>query len=113
MRRERRRYSPAARRRSFSLSAAHGPGGAAESALARVFHFHEHEGLAIPGDDIQFAAARALVKVARHDGEALPAQEAVRQILAAAAVRLFRRGVPRSVPVASGVRQAVQRINYR
>ena len=49
------------------------------------------------------------MKVACHDGETLPAQEAVREILPAAAMRLLRRGVAGSITVARGVRQAVKR----
>src|ERR1017187_4222921 len=97
----------------FLLIGSNRPAGTAEFRAGAGFHFHEHEGLAAPGDDVQLAAAGALAKVARHDGETLPAQEAVRQILAAAAMRLLRRRGAGAVTVSRGVRQAVKRNSRR
>src|ERR1022692_92146 len=57
-----------------------------------------------------------LARYAGQDGRCYPAvetQEAVRQILAAAAMRLLRRRVAGSVTVARGVRQAVKRNSRR
>ncbi|MGD0360603.1 MAG: hypothetical protein ABSC93_07010 [Bryobacteraceae bacterium] len=67
----------------------------------------------VPGDYIQFASSGALVEVAGHDGKAVAAQVAVREIFSAAAVRLLRGGVAGAVTVAGGVGQTIERYGLR
>ena len=71
-------------------------------------HFHEHEHLAVPSDDVQFAHAGTRPVVPRHDNEASLLQVPVREILAASAAGLVSLPDSAPAPMAQGVRGAVE-----
>ena len=95
------------------LIGADGAGGAAEIGVGAGFDFDEDEDVAVAGDDIQLAAAGALMKIAGYHGETAAAEKTVGEIFAAAAMRLLHGGMRGSVAAADGIGQAIKTIRRR
>lgn len=86
----------------------HGAGGTAEFGAGARLHFDEDNGVAVTGDDIQFAASGALMEVTGDDGETPAAEVAMGQIFAVAAMGLLHRGMAYVVEMAGMIREAIE-----